>query len=196
MGADEAARVAQALAGDERAFAELLRPHHAPLLGLLRRMLHNREDAEDVLQETCLRAYRYLHRFDRSRPFGPWLTRIGVNLARDRLAQRARRREVSLDQTPAGREGESSEPYAGEWLADEGTLREVEHGRLLDAARRALATLPDEQRLVLEMRWLAEMSYAEVASALAIPIGTVMSRLSRGRRAIQTALAAERRVTP
>lgn len=193
MESDEAAWVAQALAGDDRAFAQLMRRHHAPLLGLLRRLLRNPEDAEDVLQETFLRAYRFLHRFDRSRPFGPWLTRIGVNLARDRLAQRARRREISLDEGPAGDGTEGGEPFAGAWLADEGTLREVEERHLVAATRRALAELPDEQRLVLEMRLLAEMSYAEIAAALAIPIGTVMSRLSRGRRQIQSALAAERR---
>lgn len=187
MRSDEAAWIARALAGDDRAFAELMRCHHAPLQRLLRRILTNPEDAQDVLQETMLRAYRFLHRFDASRPFGPWLMRIGVNLARNRLKQRARRQEISLDE-PRGDEGD--EPFVGEWMADDTTREGIEYERLLAQTHRALDALPDEYRAVLELRLLAEMSYDEIAHALEIPIGTVMSRLNRGRKQIQAALAA------
>jgi RNA polymerase sigma-70 factor (ECF subfamily) len=187
---DEAAWIARALAGDDRAFAELMRCHHAPLQRLLRRILTNSEDAQDVLQETMLRAYRFLHRFDASRPFGPWLMRIGINLARNRLKQRARRQEISLDE-PRGDEGD--EPFVGEWMADDTTREGIEYERLLARTHRALDALPDEYRAVLELRLLAEMSYDEIAHALGIPIGTVMSRLSRGRKQIQSALAANGR---
>ena len=187
MGADETDWIQQALAGDDRAFAALMRRYHAPLRRLLRTILRNQQDTEDLLQETFLRAYRFLHRFDTTRPFGPWLMRIGVNLARNHLRRRKTGREISLD-TP--RDGESEECFEGPWLADLRTVSEVTYRQLLAQTRRALAGLPDEQRTVLELRLLAEMTYKEIASTLEIPIGTVMSRLNRGRRQIQAALAA------
>ncbi|MBD3236456.1 MAG: sigma-70 family RNA polymerase sigma factor [Candidatus Eisenbacteria bacterium] len=184
--AEEAAWVAQTLAGDDRAFAALVRRYQGPLLRLLRAMLRQGQDAEDLLQETFLRAYRFLHRFDPERPFGPWLMRIGANLARNELRRRRTRREVPLDEAPGGEE----DGYAGAWLADARPLAEIDHRRLLDATRGALSELPEDQRVVLEMRILGEMSYGEIAATLEIPIGTVMSRLSRGRRKIQEVLRA------
>lgn len=186
MRSDEAAWVAQALAGDDRAFGELLRRHHAPLMRLLVHILRNPQDAEDVLQETALRAYRFLHRFDPSRPFGPWLMRIGVNLARNRLKQRARRHEISLDEP---RDGEGDESFEGKWWADTTTVTEIEHAELLAETRRAFDSLADEYRAVIELRLLGELSYHEIAATLQIPIGTVMSRLSRARKLLRTALA-------
>lgn len=181
---EEAAWVTQTLAGDARGFEALMRRHHGPLGRLLRSICRNPQDAEDLLQESFLRAFRYLHRFDTTRPFGPWIMRIGANLARNELRRRRVRREVSLDETPGG-EGQA---YEGEWLADETTIAEIDHHVLLSATRRALAALPEDQRVVLEMRILGEMSYREIADTLAIPIGTVMSRLGRGRRRMQEAL--------
>jgi len=183
---EEAAWVAQALAGDALGFEALVRRYHAPLKRMLHAVLHNQTDVEDLLQETFLRAWRFLHRYDPARPFGPWLLRIGVNLARNHLRKRKAAVELSLDRSPGVDE---EEPFDGPWLADERTLRDLDYRRLLDETRAALAALPDEQRVVLEMRVLAEMSYQGIATALAIPIGTVMSRLNRGRRRVQEVLA-------
>jgi RNA polymerase sigma-70 factor (ECF subfamily) len=183
---EEAAWVGQALAGDPRGFEDLMRRYHGPLGRLLRGILRNAQDAEDLMQETFLRAYRYLHRFDTGRPFGPWLLRIGANLARNHLRRRKTRREVSLDDQSA-QGGE--ERFEGEWLADLSTVDEIEYRELRGRVRRAVASLPEDQRVVLEMRLLAEMSYKEIATALEIPIGTVMSRLNRGRKRIQAELA-------
>ncbi len=185
----ESTWVAQALSGDPAGFDALVRRYHAPLRRLLRSMLRNPEDADDILQETFLRAHRFLHRFDPRRPFGPWLMRIGVNLARNRLRGRQRAREVSLDEV---RDDEDGGPIEGAWLADRTSLEDLDYRALLEATRRALEHLPDDQRVVLEMRLLGEMSYKEIATALRIPIGTVMSRLNRGRRRIQADLAAVR----
>ena len=183
---EEAAWVAQVLAGDIRGFEALIRRYHASLERVLRGILRNAEDAEDLHQETFLRAYRFLHRFDTRRPFGPWLMRIGANLARNHLRKRRVRQELSIDETP---EAGCEEGFEGAWLADLTTVAELEYRQLRDETRRALASLPDDQRLVLEMRLLAEMSYKEMAETLSIPIGTVMSRLNRGRRQIQDRLA-------
>lgn len=190
---EEAAWVAQALAGDTKGFEALMRRYHAPLGRILRAILRNTEDAEDLLQETFLRAYRFLHRFDVSRPFGPWLLRIGANLARNHIRRRRSRVEVSLNGTPDSGEDGS---FEGKWLADLTTVAEMDYRQLLEATRRALESLPGDQRVVLEMRLLAEMSYKEIASALNVPIGTVMSRLNRGRKRIQEELAGDVGLVP
>ncbi|MFC1572784.1 RNA polymerase sigma factor [Candidatus Eisenbacteria bacterium] len=182
---EEAAWVAQALSGEAQGFEALMRRYHVSLGRVLRAILRNPEDAEDVLQETFLRAFRYLHRFDPKRPFGPWLLRIGANLARNHLRRRKARPEVSLDETP---ETSNDERFEGSWLADLSTVEGVEYQQLCEATRRALESLPEDQRVVLEMRLLAEMSYKEISAGLDIPIGTVMSRLNRGRRRMQSEL--------
>jgi len=181
----DAAWVARVLAGDPGGFDPLVRRYRPVLERLLRAMVRNREDAEDLLQETFLRTYRFLHRYDTGRPFGPWILRIGANLARNHLRGRRGRREVALDEPP----GEG--PFEGEWLADSSTMDTLASRDRLERARGALALLPDEQRVVLELRVLAEMSYQEIATTLAIPIGTVMSRLNRGRRRLRDEAAPE-----
>ena len=190
----EAHRVAAALEGDAQAFAALMKRYHGPLRRLLRGIVRNTEDAEDLVQETFLRAYRFLHRFEQGRPFGPWLMQIGVNLARNHL--RRDRREVALDVRRGGRadagDAGDGDAHDGAWLADWETVARQERSALLRAVRRALAELAPEQRVVLELRLLAQLSYREIAATLAIPIGTVMSRLNRGRRQLQAALEGER----
>lgn len=149
-------------------------------------ILHRTEDTEDILQETFLRAYRFLHRFDSSRPFGPWLFRIGGNLARNHLGRVRKREPLSLDAAP---DNDEKDRYDGEWTADLATVNDLEYRELLARTRETMIEFPDEQRVILEMRLLGEMSYKEIAAALAIPVGTVMSRLNRGRRKLQSALA-------
>lgn len=183
--AEEAAWVARTLAGDPRGYEALMQRYHGPLRRLLQGMLHNADDTDDLLQETFVRAFRFLHRYDPARPFGPWLMRIGANLARNQLRRRTLRAEVPLEATA----GAGDEPFEGEWLADFSTVAEVERGQLIERVRRAMASLPVELRAVLEMRVMAEMSYKEIAEALGIPIGTVMSRLNRARGQVQAALA-------
>jgi RNA polymerase sigma-70 factor (ECF subfamily) len=182
---EEAAWIAQALSGQPRGFERIVERYHAPVERLLRVMVRNHEDAEDLLQETFLRAHRFLHRFDVARPFGPWIMRIAANLAKNHLRGRSGWLTVSLDEAPEGED----EPVQGRWLADVSCLREIEYRELLDATQRALASLPDEFRIVMEMRAIGEMSYEEIADALAVPIGTVMSRLNRARHRLQSALA-------
>jgi RNA polymerase sigma-70 factor (ECF subfamily) len=183
---EEAAWVAAALDGDPQGFEALMRRYQAPVGRMLRTILRNAEDTEDLLQETFLRAYRFLHRFDAARPFGPWIMRIGANLARNHLRHRRTRKEVALDDSP---EDGEDERFEGGWLADRSSLEDLSYRQLLGETVRVLASLPENLRVVLEMRLLAEMSYKEISDALEIPVGTVMSRLSRGRDRIGAKLA-------
>jgi RNA polymerase sigma-70 factor, ECF subfamily len=182
----ELAWIQQALSGNRDGFTALMGRYHAPLKRILMSILHRTEDAEDVLQETFLRAFRFLHRYDSNRSFGPWLFRIGSNLARNHLSRVRSREPLSLDASP---DREDSDRFDGEWTADLSTVTELEYRELLTRTKEALSGLPDDQRVILEMRLIGEMSYKEIAAALSIPIGTVMSRLNRGRRKLQETLA-------
>ncbi|HEY7412073.1 MAG TPA: sigma-70 family RNA polymerase sigma factor [Vicinamibacteria bacterium] len=141
------------------------------------RITRRHDLADDVAQEAFLRAWRSLSRFDLGRPFGPWVCRIAANLAVNHVRS-PRHREEAL---PEGH-GEARET-ASTPLED---MLDGEARRLLDGA---LSTLSPEQRAVFVLRVHEEMSYQEIAEALAIPAGTVMSRLSRAREQLRLALA-------
>lgn len=119
---------------------------------------HDAAAAEDIAQEAFLGAIRSLDRFDRKRPFGPWLHRIAVNRAIDWTRARRLRGEVELVESSAA--VEPAEP-AGETFA-------------------ALAQLAPEHRAVIVLRYLLELTPGEIAEALDLPRGTVNSRLRRG----------------
>jgi RNA polymerase sigma-70 factor (ECF subfamily) len=135
------------------------RAHRAAYL-----VTHDAQAAEDIAQESFLAAIRALDRFDRRRPFGPWLHRIVVNRAIDWTRARALRSEVELTEThPAGEVDPAPDP---EVLA-------------------ALRRLTPEHRAVIVMRYLLELTPGEIAEALDLPRGTVNSRLRRGLDALE-----------
>jgi len=138
------------------------RAHRAAYL-----VVHDSALAEDIAQEAFLAAIRNLDRFDRRRPFGPWLHRIVVNRAIDAARARSLRREVELPAEQSG--GTEPTPVDRTPLA-------------------ALATLPPEQRAVVVMRHLLDYTPGEIARALDVPRGTVNSRLRRGLDAMKERL--------
>jgi RNA polymerase sigma-70 factor, ECF subfamily len=157
-GRDERARVRGAQRGSVSDLEALFRMHWPRAFRAAYLVTHDRAAAEDVAQESFLAAIRSLDRFDRRRPFGPWLHRIAVNRAIDWTRARALRGEVELvDTVPAP---DQSPP-------DDDTLA-------------ALARLSPEHRAVIVMRYLLEFTPGEIAAALDLPRGTVNSRLRRG----------------
>jgi RNA polymerase sigma-70 factor (ECF subfamily) len=169
----ERALVRAAQRGDERALEQLFRLHwpRAHRAALL--VVGDAAAAEDIAQESFLAALRALDRFDRRRPFGPWLHRIVVNRAIDWARARALRRELGGDDPP--------EPAAPE-------RPDAPHARAL---ARALAELAAEQRAVIVLRYLLEYTPGEVAELLGLPRGTVNSRLRRGLDRLEAALREE-----
>jgi RNA polymerase sigma-70 factor, ECF subfamily len=135
------------------------RAHRAALF-----IVHDAAAAEDIAQEAFVSAVRALDRFDRRRPFGPWLHRIVVNRAIDWARARSLRREAAAELLP-----ETPDPAAP--AAEPGGSDEL---------LAALAALPLDQRAVVVMRYLLELTPGEIARALDLPRGTVNSRLRRG----------------
>src|SRR5437763_10169551 len=164
---DERALVREAQRGSEPAMEALYRAHWPRAYRAAYLVVHDAAGAEDIAQEAFLAALRALDRFDRRRPFGPWLHRIVVNRAIDWTRARTLRAEIEAgDSLPA----EPDEP-----------------AELPELARR-LAVLPPEQRAVIVLRHLLEYTPGETADLLDLPRGTVNSRLRRGLDALSQEL--------
>lgn len=159
--------------------APLVERHHSPLLGFLYRLTGgDRSLAEDLTQETFLRALRSIQQYQTSRPFKPWLYAIAVNVARDHFKRAETRRAVTL--------------IDDELLALPDPI-DLEETTAIDGPRLAAAitALPVQQREAIILRYYQDLSLAEVASVLSIPIGTVKSRLSLGLRQLRLRLKDE-----
>ena len=141
------------------------------------RIVRRHDVAEDVAQDTFIRAYHAIQRFELGRPFGPWVVRIAANLA------------INHVRSPEARETPLPEGHAETAAPGRGALDLVLEREAREMLERALGDLPVEQRAVFALRTFEELSYREIADALGISIGTVMSRLSRARERLRESLA-------
>ena len=162
-GADERAWVRGAQAGSVSDLEALFREHWPRAYRAAYLVVHDAAAAEDIAQEAFLAALRALDRFDRRRPFGPWLHRIVVNRAIDWSRARALRREIGDDALAAT----AARPDRPRRVLSEGVVA-------------ALADLSPEHRGVIVLRYVLEYTPGEIAELLDLPRGTVNSRLRRG----------------
>ena len=171
--AAEAVLVRRAQAGDASAYGELVTMHQGAAFRVAYLLLGSAADAEDAAQEGFVRAYLALARFRAGEPFRPWLLQVVGNEARNRRRALGRRAGV-LDRAIRAVRGDAA---AGIAPSPEHVLLAGEsHAEV----RAALGHLREEERLVVECRYLLELSEAETAAALGVPAGTVKSRLHRG----------------
>ena len=175
--------------GEADAYAELVRRTRRSGYRLARRITRNHEDADDVLQESYVKAFRALDRFAADRPFGPWFLTIVARTALTWLRAGKRRAAESLDEP--GRDG--SAPLADR-IADPDDEAAALERRI--QVERAYARLSDDHRVVLALRVDADLSYAAIAEVLEVPVGTVMSRLARAREALIEVLNEMREAEP
>jgi RNA polymerase sigma-70 factor (ECF subfamily) len=160
----ERAHVRAAQAGSASDIEALFRLHWPRAFRAAYLVVHDAAAAEDIAQEAFLAAIRNLDRFDRGRPFGPWLHRIVVNRAIDWTRARQLRSEAELHDTLPAPD---------------------EDGPLDESLLAALAALPPEHRAVIVLRYLLEYTPGEIADVLGLPRGTVNSRLRRGLDSLQ-----------
>jgi RNA polymerase sigma-70 factor (ECF subfamily) len=177
-GFDEAAVVALAREGDARAFSELVRRYEGKIFRLAQHVTQNREDAEDVLQETFMKAYEHLDQFQGNSKFYTWIVRIAVNQALMKLRRRKTDRSVSLDETIDTGEDTVVREIAA-WDEDpEDRYSREELGAILDTA---VQSLDPPYRSVFQLRDIDELSTEETADALGLSVPAVKSRLLRAR---------------
>jgi RNA polymerase sigma-70 factor (ECF subfamily) len=166
-----------ALRGDADAFAAMVTRHRSGVIRVARRLLGDAHEAEDVAQETFVRAYRALTTFDRARPLGPWLYRIATNLSLNRLKRRSVAADAELD-------GQFIELADSAPNPEGAFLRKEVRNRL----RKEVAALPDHYRLVIELRHYRDLSYQEIADELGVPLSDVKSWLFRARKRLRQKL--------
>ena len=169
-----------AQAGSDQALEHLYRRHWPWAHRAAYLVVHDAAAAEDIAQEAFLSAIRSLDRFDRARPFGPWLNRIVVNRAIDWARARSLRRE-----TAAGRDVDEREAAAP-------TAPETRSAVYSDEVVAALRTLSPEHRAVVVLRYLLDYTPGEISKALGLPRGTVNSRLRRALDRLGTEMEAGR----
>jgi RNA polymerase sigma-70 factor (ECF subfamily) len=171
--------VRKTLAGDCRAFEQIVLQYERRVMTLSSRLLRGMDEAQDATQEVFLRAFKYLHRLDVRRPVEPWLMRITVNVCRD-FQRKSQRRHYTFSEVPPTEKEASDgrpDPYSGfAW--------EQERQRLW----KALNELPEKERMAVILRDVEGFSTTEVAEILGSSEGTVRSQICRGRMRLKEAM--------
>jgi len=186
--ADDASLVRRCLKDDPDAYRFLVERYQGEVYGLSLRILGRPEDAEDLTQETFLRAFRALARYDPTRPFGAWLHTIASRLCIDHH-RRNRAKLVSLTQPEEGTSGEERTleiPDPSDRPDEEAEKSEL--ARRLDAL---VAQLPPDSRAAILLRHQQDLPYEEIARVLGVPIGTVKARIHRARIMLKQKLLAQ-----
>ncbi|NJM06274.1 sigma-70 family RNA polymerase sigma factor [Candidatus Gracilibacteria bacterium] len=177
---DEPVLIQRTLAGDQRAFAELVERYTGAVFNLAYRMLNNAQDAEDAVQEIFLRAYRRLDSYDTERKFVTWLLTIASNYCIDRLRRR-RFDWLTLDDVafwlPSTRTGPERNALLNEQRA---------------AVQQALQALPEQYRSITVLRYWQDLSYLEIAEVTGLSESAVKTRLHRARKMLETVLQQDR----
>lgn len=177
--------ILRAREGDLEAWDWLYQRFEASLFRLAYHMLQDEEEAADVVQETFLRAFQQRQRLQAPEAFSQWLRTIAMNCCRRRYRRRSQSPPLlSLEALGTGEEGEGQE-IASEAPSPE---EEMERGELRQKLREALGQLPPEQREVIVLHHLEGMAVEDIARLLKCPVGTVKSRLGRGRQRLKELL--------
>ena len=170
--------------GDRGALDQLLRRHYDRVHAVCRRITGHEADAADAAQEAMIAIVRNLDRFDGRSSFGTWTYRIATNASLDELRRRKRRAVPTTNDDTAEHHhaSETADPDSGR------RIEAIGDHMALDAALRSLS---DEYRVPVVLRDVADLDYGEIAAVLDIPIGTVKSRIARGRAALALTLSPE-----
>lgn len=165
----------------EPAFTELVRRYQDRLHNFLYRYTHDHQDCEDLVQETLLRVHKSKASYERIAKFSTWMYTIALNLAKSLYKKKQRMYKISIHKDP-----NDSEDFEMQ-IEDPNILPDQQlHEKLsLEQLEKALMSLPEDFREVVILRDLQDMTYEEISEATGIPMGTVKSRINRGRAQIQ-----------
>jgi RNA polymerase sigma-70 factor (ECF subfamily) len=167
-----------ALQAEYQAFGELVRRYQTSVFNVCYRIMGERQEAEDMTQETFMRAHERLSTYDSDRPFGPWIRRVGANLCLNTIKRR------QLTMLPLDEELEGSTTKV-----EERPEAARVHAERSEAIRDAILELPVHYRVVIELRHFFDMSYKEIAEAVGLPLSDVKSHLFRARKLLAERLS-------
>ncbi len=188
--AEDAELVRRFVAGDEAAFTEIVHRHREKVFAIVSGMLRNHADAEEIVQDTFIRAHRGLAKFRGDSSLATWLHHVAVNLARNRywyFHRRRRHATISLD-CPISDDGAGT---VSDLLpcANQGPTREAMTTEFHELVTACMDQLPSAQREILALRNILNHSYDEIAATLNIQVGTVKSRIARARGQLRTLMS-------
>ena len=177
-------RITQVRKGDQDAYAEIVEIYKDKIFQICYRILGNSHEAEDIAQEAFLRAYTNINSFNIDLKFSSWLYRIATNLCIDRI--RKKKPDYYLDAEVAGTDGLTmySQIPANTRLPEE----DVESLELRETIQREISRLPEKYRTVIVLKYIEELSLNEISEILDLPLGTVKTRIHRGREALRKQL--------
>lgn len=177
----------QFVGGNLHAFNTLVWRWEKPIYNFILRYVDDAEEARDLCQTTFVKVYRNLHRLRDRERFRPWLYQIAVNLSRDALKKRRRSPVYSLDALrETSSDGKTEIATVPDTTHDPD--RHVQQAEVVQWIRRALAQIPDEQRIVVIMKQFQGLKFTEIAEALDTPLNTVKSRMYYGLTALRKIL--------
>ena len=191
---EEASLVADLKAGSEEAFALLIAQYHYPIFSLIARSLNDPADAPDITQEVFIKVFRSIRSFNGDASLRTWLYRIALHEASNqrRWWSRHKRQEITIDAADESEEtGESFSLASTLTDGSDSPFEQVAQGELRTRVEAGLRELPEIFRSVVVLRELEGFSYEEIAEILDVNIGTVKSRLTRGRSALRALLIAQ-----
>ena len=177
-------------AGDSAAFRALYDKYHRRAFAVAMGVVKNEDDALDAVQNAFVKVHKNIHKFQGSSSFYTWLYRIVMNVSIDHVRRTSRRKTLDFDERALHEESE----IAGDGallprVTDANPGKAALRRELGSAIQAALAELPEHHRAVIVLREIEGMSYEEMAEALEVPKGTIMSRLFHARKKMQVALA-------
>lgn len=173
---------------DARAFREMVEQYGDRVYNLTYRMLGNREEAEDVAQEVFITVFKSIESFRGDSKFSTWLYRITANHCKNRIKYLARRHDRDRTELDERVTGGLNGPVMGAPAASPRPDRQLEGAEMEQVLQRAIAELDDDQRILVILRDVEDLSYEEICAITELPDGTVKSRLHRARMALRKKL--------
>jgi RNA polymerase sigma-70 factor (ECF subfamily) len=181
---DDIQLITRARSGDEMAFRALLGKYERAVYSICLRMIRNRDEAADLAQESFVKVFSMLDRYNPSYAFSSWLFKITSNLCIDHLRKR-RIETFAMDEPIDGEKGEIQRQYQAPDLDPEQEyIRKEKMQRLVEA----IENLPPHYRIMLVLRHQENLSYEQIAESLDIPLGTVKARIHRAREMLKASL--------
>jgi len=177
-------KIRQVIKGDQNAFNDIVELYKDKVYQICYRMLGSKHEAEDVAQEVFIRAYTNILSYKQERKFSSWLFRIATNLCIDRI--RKKKPDYYLDAEISGTDGLTM--YSTIAIDEKLPDTKVEELELQEIIHRAILRLPEKYRVVIVLKYIEELSLNEISDILDMPLGTVKTRIHRGREALRKQL--------
>ncbi|MDS1030369.1 sigma-70 family RNA polymerase sigma factor [Bacillota bacterium LX-D] len=172
--------VKRCLNGDTAAFTEIIQKYQKQIFSLCYRLTNNTEDAQDLAQESFLKIYQVLDKYDQEKPFFPWMYKVATNVCYTALRKR-HEQDIPLEKVI---EFAPTIPTADSQPEEYAETREV--GRIV---QKAIAELPENYRLPIILRYLEDFTYQQIAEIMDLPVSTIETRLFRGKSMLQKKLS-------